>query len=235
MCFRAGQLTQRVAPDLHRRLRARLKGFACELPAQRLVWWAPASLLSSRRSRREPHRAPNRPDLHRNGRPLEPRRRHKPPARSSSSPSSRRARPRPPRPSRKPAARSSTSRRGRASRSSAPRRPGSSTRCVRRRPSSGAASNHSVGTSRPGMPHRFAEERPATARRAAGTASAAQQAKKSKGNGAARRSPVGHGHDRRHAATAPGATPPARASRWGSSTPASTPATLTWPATSRTR
>jgi hypothetical protein len=35
---------------------------------------------------------------------------------------------------------------------------------------SGAARNHSVGTTRPGMPHRFADERPATADRAAAAA-----------------------------------------------------------------
>ncbi len=37
---------------------------------------------------------------------------------------------------------------------------------------SGAARNHSVGTARPGMPHRFAEERPAVADRAGGSGSA---------------------------------------------------------------
>ena len=45
----------------------------------------------------------------------------------------------------------------------------------------GAASNHSVGTSRPGMPHRYAEERPAEAR-AAAPAPANKASKQSKGS-----------------------------------------------------
>ena len=40
---------------------------------------------------------------------------------------------------------------------------------------SGAASNHSVGTSRPGMPHRFAEERPTASDRSAAAAPAAER------------------------------------------------------------
>lgn len=40
---------------------------------------------------------------------------------------------------------------------------------------SGAASNHSVGTSRPGMPHRFAEERPTASDRSAAAAPAARR------------------------------------------------------------
>lgn len=42
-------------------------------------------------------------------------------------------------------------------------------------PISGAASNHSVGTSRPGMPHRFAEERPSTSDRSATRSSPARR------------------------------------------------------------
>jgi subtilisin family serine protease len=45
----------------------------------------------------------------------------------------------------------------------------------------GAASNHSVGTARPGMPHRFAEERPSAAERAA--AGAATESPQRRGRG----------------------------------------------------
>ncbi len=46
----------------------------------------------------------------------------------------------------------------------------------------GAARNHSVGTSRPGMPHRFAEERPAPADRAASQGAPAGPANHGRGN-----------------------------------------------------
>ncbi len=54
---------------------------------------------------------------------------------------------------------------------------------VRRSPAvSGAARNHSVGTSRPGMPHRFAEERPTTSDQAAAAGSSGAAAKKPSAN-----------------------------------------------------
>ena len=67
----------------------------------------------------------------------------------------------------------------------------------------GAARNHSVGTSRPGQPHRFAEERPTTADRAAAARRGAARAQVGQGGQAGRaagRPPMGHaddGHRRR--------------------------------------
>ena len=61
----------------------------------------------------------------------------------------------------------------------------------------GAARNHDVGTSRQGMPHRFVEERPNSAERAAaGSGEESEQPRSRRPSGAPRRPAVGHGRDR---------------------------------------
>ena len=83
----------------------------------------------------------------------------------------------------------------------------------------GAARNHAVGTAQPGMPHRFAEERPRAAERGGG---GQRRRRRRPRRRAAVRPPVGHADDRRDAGRGPPQRRPARESTSGSSTPAST-------------